>query len=193
MNRLYWIQDAAAGEPALLLEYAEARGLAPDRRTPAGPPPDLRPGDRLVYAASGSPSADLLEALLLHVLDGGSLLVLGAGAKCMAHEITLLMGARFLREGPYGELSIQRGENPLTAGFSAETLWDRPMAFERSVFDDAEPLVTVVLGRQMQPTAWRRDWYLGQVYVLATEMPGPARTAYAPVLYNILDAMGGEG
>ena len=193
MRRFYWIQDAAAGEPALLRQYAEARGLVPDGRTPDGPPPDLRRGDRVVYAASSRPSADLLEALLLHVLEGGGLLFLGGGVTCTAHELTLLMGARFLRELPYGELSVLCGDSPLTAGFTAEALWDRALILERSAFDNAQVLLSMVVGRQTYPLVWRRDWYLGQVFVMATALPGPAREAYAPVLYNILDAMGGEG
>lgn len=150
-----------------------------------------------VIFAPGRPDAvstpELLDAVMQHTIDGGSLLMLGGGMTSRStHEWALLASARFLRKQPYGEISVEKASAPLTEGFDAEQLWDEAMFFERSVFDNSEPLVSMTLGAQRYPVIWTRPWYLGRVYCVGSMLGSKALEAYAPVLRNILDAMTGE-
>ena len=129
-----------------------------------------------------------------HTIGGGSLLMLAGGMTSLCtHEWALLASARILRRQPYGEISVEKTESPLTEDFGAAQLWDEALFFERSVFDDSEMLVSMTLGTQSYPMIWTRRWYLGRVYCVGSLLGRSALEAYAPVVRSILNAMAGEG
>lgn len=199
MKQLFVIYNAStdASIVDLLRNYGSDRNVELQMlRTDCSEVPVFSQKDILALVADisdGTLSPDLLEAIMLHVLEGGDLLFLAEGTKTRGvHELNLMMGARLLREMPYSEISVTAENDPLTVGFEAAELWDSAWIFERSVFDDAQVLISMTLGQQQYPLVWKRSWYLGQVYCMATGLPASARSNYSPVLHNILDAMGRE-
>ena len=159
---------------------------------PYGEVPLLEKSDLLVLAC-GQIAADLLEALLLHVMEGGQLLMLAEGTSdVVAHELHMLMSARFRRAMPYGEISVETTETALTDGFTVAEFWDTPLIFERSVFDDSVTLVAMTLGQEKYPIVWHRSWYLGHVYCVASKLPSSAQKIYEPIIGNILSVMSKE-
>ena len=200
MKKLYLICDGYTDEalPAFLKSWGEEKAsVIPLRADLEGfQCPELEPETPVVFAP-GRPDAvsapELLNAVVQHTIDGGSLLMLAGGMMSRStHEWALLASARFLRKQPYGEISVEKTTAPLTDGFDAEQLWDEAIFFERSVFDNSEPLVSMTLGAQRYPVIWTRPWYLGRVYCVGSMLGCKALEAYAPVLRNILDAMAGE-
>ena len=201
MKKLYLICDGYTDEalPVFLKEWGgENNTVVPLRADLDGfECPELAPETPVVFAP-GKPDAastpELLDAVMQHTISGGSLLMLAGGmtSRC-THEWALLASARILRRQPYGEISVEKSEGPLTKDFEATQLWDEALFFERSVFDDSETLVSMTLGTQRYPMIWTRRWYLGRVYCVGSLLGRSALDAYAPVVRSILDAMAGEG
>ena len=201
MKKLYLICDGYADEvlPTFLKDWGgEKVTVVPLRADLEGfQCPELAPETPVVFAP-GKPDAvstpELLNAVMQHTIGGGSLLMLAGGMTSLCtHEWALLASARILRRQPYGEISVEKTESPLTEDFGAAQLWDEALFFERSVFDDSEMLVSMTLGTQSYPMIWTRRWYLGRVYCVGSLLGRSALDAYAPVVRSILNAMAGEG
>ncbi len=191
MGMIRYIEDPAgcnAGKE-VLAAAAKELGLAMEAVPFDSATPAFEKGDLLVYAANGAGPA-VVNAVLLHVLEGGKILFFGDGMKMTApHELVMMTCARLLRELPYGELTVSVKDDPVTEGFGEEDIWDKAMIFERSVFDDAEALISAVIGRNTYPLVWRHRWYLGEVFCMGTAFYGESRARFGNVLKNILRVM----
>ena len=140
------------------------------------------------------PNTAMLQGIVLHVLEGGQMLVLGGGMRTLhTHEIHLMTSARFLREMPMGEFAVEISDHLSKKQVKSTSIWDTPWIYDRSVFDNSEILVSMVLGSQRYPLMWHRPWFRGHVYCAATNLPATANPCYSPILQNMLDEMAREG
>ena len=150
-----------------------------------------------IIFAAGDPdmtsSPALLEAVVCHTLLGGALLMAaGAMTSIRTHEWNLLSAARRVRTLPYGELTLEMvndaDETPVQT-----RVWDEAWMFERSVFDQSQVLLSIVLGEQRYPVIWSRAWFRGRVWCVGSELPASAQQVYLPVIREILREMKEEG
>lgn len=130
-------------------------------------------------------SEDLLTAMVLAVTGGGQLLICGAASRaCASHELHLMMGARFLRSHPCGQIEVFSDESD-----AQDEIWDAPDIFERSVFANATTLVSMQIGTQRYPIMWQRPWFRGRVACVSTALTPSAAAYYRPVVERLLASM----
>ena len=153
----------------------------------------FEPNSPVIFApghADNVSTPDLLEAVINHVVDGGSLLMVAGGMMSRrTHEWHLLSSARVLRVQPFGEVSVEKADHPLTVNFEALQYWDEAIFFERSVFDNSELLVNMKLGSKLYPTVWTRPWYKGRIYCFGSMLSKSVFDAYVPLLRSVLNQM----
>lgn len=194
MKNIWLIYDSATSEPLLEFLQGSAKtqqdvclrcvncetGLDAGLRFGAEDVIIFCPGEWDVHG-----SEDLLTAMVLAVTGGGRLLICGAASRARAsHELHLMMGARFLRSHPCGQIEVFSND-----GDAPDEIWDAPDMFERSVFDNATALVSMQIGAQRYPTVWQRPWFRGRVACVSTALTPSAAAYYRPVVDRLLASM----